>query len=103
PPAATPAEDSIYGVVEDVPNAAPATIAVESAKSAFFKRGNLPSFNKPARCDTPTNVPVESNRSTRKNTKITPTKLAVNSPSKSICMNVGAIEGISPTTPWNWL
>ena len=48
-PAATPEADSIYGVVEDVPNAAPATIADESANSAFFKRGNLPSFNKPAR------------------------------------------------------
>src|SRR5690606_23942276 len=72
PPAATPAEDSMYGVVDEVPKAASATIAEESAKSAFFKRGSLPSFNKPARCETPTSVPVESNRSTRKKTKITP-------------------------------
>lgn len=35
PPAATPEADSIYGVVDEVPNAAPATIAVESANSAF--------------------------------------------------------------------
>src|SRR5690606_32721779 len=103
PPAATPAEDSIYGVVDEVPKAAPATIAEESANNAFFRRGNLPSFNKPARCETPTSVPVESNRSTRKKTKITPIRLAVNKPSKFICRKVGANEGISPTTPWNWL
>ena len=43
PPAATPEADSIYGVVDDVPNAAPATIAVESANRAFFNHNNLPS------------------------------------------------------------
>src|SRR5690606_41152463 len=93
----------MYGVVDEVPKAAPATIAEESAKSAFFKRGSLPSFNKPARCETPTSVPVESNKSTRKKTKITPIKLAVNRPSKLICINVGAIDGTAPTTPLNSL
>ena len=78
-------------------------MAVESASRARFKRGSLPSCNRPARWETPTNVPVESNRSTRKNTKITLTMLTVNKPLKSICMKVGAMLGTSPTTPLNSL
>ena len=46
-------------------------------------------------------MPVESNKSTRKKTKITPIKLAVNRFSKFICINVGAIEGTVPMTPLN--
>ena len=103
PPADTPAALSTYGVVEDVPSAAPATMAVESANRARFRRGSLPSSSRPARWETPTSVPVESNKSTRKKTKITLTMLRVKRPLKSICMKVGAMLGISPTTPLNSL
>ena len=98
-----PAALSTYGVVEDVPSAAPATMAVESANRARFRRGILPSSSRPARWETPTSVPVESNKSTRKKTKITLTMLRVKRPLKSICMKVGAMLGISPITPLNSL
>ena len=90
-------------MVEEVPSAAPDTIAVESANKARFKRGSLPFFSKPARCDTPTSVPVLSNKSTKKKTKITLTMLTVNRSLKSICINVGAMLGTLPITPLNSL
>src|SRR5690625_4619406 len=48
PPTPTPAVDSTYEVVVDVPTIAPVTVAAESANKAFPARGNLLSFIKPA-------------------------------------------------------
>src|SRR5690625_3974059 len=67
PPTPTPAVDSTKDVVVDVPNTAPATVAVESANKAFPARGSLFSFINPA-CDaTATRVPAVSKKSTNKN------------------------------------
>ena len=43
PPSATPADDSTTVVVVDVPNTAPAVVAIASARSAGRILGNLPS------------------------------------------------------------
>src|SRR5690625_873316 len=48
PPTPTPAVDSTYEVVVDVPTTAPVTVAAESANKALPARGNLLSFMSPA-------------------------------------------------------
>ena len=49
PPTATPDADSTKVVTVEVPKTAPATVPMESARSAFSARGSLPSlFRKPA-------------------------------------------------------
>ncbi len=48
PPAPTPAADSTYAVVVDVPKMAPIDVADESASKARPARGSLLSFTKPA-------------------------------------------------------
>ena len=78
-PAATPALDSIYEVVVDVPKIAPVTVAKESANKAFPARGNLLSFINPAWFATATNVPAVSKKSTNKNVSTTIKKGSVNS------------------------
>lgn len=92
--------------MDDVPSIAPAVIAVESAISArprflFWWVG--PSVSRPARLATPISVPVASNTSTSTMTSTTCTMPNVSAPSRSICMNVGAIDGGIDTTPPNWL
>ena len=44
PPSATPAEDSTYVVVVDVPSTAPAVVATASARSADLILGSLPFY-----------------------------------------------------------
>ena len=70
-PAATPALDSIYEVVVDVPKIAPVTVAKESANKALPARGNLFSFISPAWFATATNVPAVSKKSTNKKVSTT--------------------------------
>ena len=85
PPANTPAEDSTNVVVVDVPNTAPALVAIASAISADLILGNLPfSSNTLAFVFTPISVPNVSNKSTNKNENTTTMKLKIPTPSKSI-------------------
>src|SRR5699024_684532 len=101
PPAPTPAVDSIYDVVVDVPNIDPVTVAAESANNAFPARGNLLFFIKPACVATATSVPAVSKKSTNKNVKMTRSICVVNKSPKcaNAWPNVGAMLGTSPTTP----
>lgn len=69
-PAATPAEDSIYDVVVDVPKMEPTNDAIESANNAFPALGSLLSFIIPAWLATATNVPALSKKSTNKKVKM---------------------------------
>lgn len=76
-PEATPADDSIYEVVVDVPRIDPTIDAIESAKSARPARGSLLSFINPAWFATATSVPALSKKSTNRKVKIMPTIVAV--------------------------
>ena len=74
PPAFTPAALSIKDVTGEVPSAAPAITDSESASSTLRSLGRVPSgLSSPAWLATPTRVPVESNRSTKKKARMTDT------------------------------
>src|SRR5690625_2029234 len=101
PPTPTPAVDSTYAVVVDVPTTAPVTVAAESANNARPARGNLLSFINPACEATATKVPAVSKKSTNKNVKITTSicKVKISPKLAKAFPNVGAKLGTSPTTP----
>src|SRR5690625_3846013 len=101
PPTPTPAVDSTYAVVVDVPTTAPVTVAAESANKAFPARGNLLSFIRPACVATATKVPAVSKKSTNRKVKITTSIWMVKmSPKLTKALpKVGAKLGTSPTIP----
>src|SRR5690625_2401714 len=85
PPTPTPAEDSTYAVVVEVPTIEPTTVAVESANSALPALGNLLSFIKPAWLATATSVPAVSKKSTNKKVKIITSISNVNKIGRASC------------------
>src|SRR5699024_7481339 len=101
PPTPTPAVDSTYDVVVDVPTTEPTTVAVESASNALPARGSLLSFISPACVATATSVPAVSKKSTKRKVKIITSICKVNISPKfmNACPNVGAKLGTSPTIP----
>src|SRR5699024_1826626 len=101
PPTPTPAVDSTYAVVVDVPTTAPVTVAAESANKALPARGNLLFFIRPAWLATATNVPAVSKKSTNKNVKITTSICTVKMSTKlaNALQKAGAKLGTSPTIP----
>ena len=77
PPAATPAEDSTNVVTVEVPNTAPAVVAIASANNAGLIPGRrLLSSNILAFVLTPIKVPSVSNISTNRKAQITTIKFA---------------------------
>src|SRR5690606_6655583 len=99
PPAETPAVDSTYDVVVEVPNVAPTIVATESADSALPILGSFPSFKSPAFFVTATKVPAVSKKSINKSVKITMSISFVKSSSKcpANCPKVGSRLGIPCT------
>ena len=95
PPAATPDALSTYVVTVDVPNIAPTVVPIASAKSACFAFGIFPSSPiRPAFVETPTNVPMVSNMSTKRKVKSTTNISNVN----TLChSNWNIIDDISGT------
>ena len=91
PPAATPEELSTKLVTVDVPNAAPATVPIASARRACFTFGMFPSLSvNPASVVTPTSVPIVSKISTKRNVKNTVKNFKVRTCEKSNFQNKGA-------------
>ena len=91
PPAATPEELSTKLVTVDVPSAAPATVPIASARRACFTFGMFPSLSvNPASVVTPTNVPIVSKISTKRNVKNTVKNFKVRTCEKSNFQNKGA-------------
>ena len=81
PPSDTPEALSTNVVVVDVPRTAPAVVASASARSAPLIFGSFPSLSSiPAFEETPTSVPIVSNRSTNKNAQRITTKSKVKIP-----------------------
>ena len=94
PPASTPADDSTYVVVVDVPRTAPTDVAIASARSAGLILGSF-SFSSsiPAFVDTPISVPSVSKISTKRNAKSTTIKSRILMLEKSAlkhCPNVSS-------------
>ena len=78
PPSDTPEALSTNVVVVDVPRTAPAVVASASARSAPLIFGSFPSSSSiPAFEETPTSVPIVSNRSTNKKDNTTAIKLKI--------------------------
>ena len=99
PPADTPAALSTYGVVEDVPSAAPATIAVELGEQGAFQTRQFAVFQQARTVGNADQRAGGVKQINQEKTKITLIMLSLKRPLKSICMKVGAMLGISPTTP----
>ena len=102
-PAPTPAELSTNVVVVEVPNTAPAVVAIASASSAGLILGSFSSSSSiPALEDTPISVPIVSKISTNRNENKTTMKLNMPTPSKSAakhCPNVFpiAVKSVIPS------
>ena len=78
PPSATPAEDSTNVVTVEVPQTAPAQVAMASASIAFSMRGTLPSSSsRPPTEQAPNSVPSVSNISTIQNASIVHRKVTI--------------------------
>ena len=86
----------------DVPSIAPATVPIESARSACFALGSFPSFIKPAWEPTPISVPTVSKKSRRNRTTMGVMYFHLRTPRTSIFMNVGAMDGGTLTKPLNF-
>ncbi len=79
PPALTPAEDSMYEVVVEVPATAPPMVATASETRARLPLGSLPSSPiRPAWVVTPISVPAVSKKSTNSIVNTTTAIWAVN-------------------------
>ena len=95
PPSDTPEALSTKVVVVEVPRAAPAVVATASASSAPLIRGSFPfSSSMPAFADTPTRVPMVSNRSTNRNANRIVRKSKVKIPWKSSLNRIGDRDGM---------
>src|SRR5690606_7751105 len=101
PPAATPADDSTYAVVVDVPSTAPPIAATESDTNAARALGSLPSRSRPAWPAMAISVPDVSKKSTNIIVKITTSISPTNRSGKLVMAwpNVGARLGTPATTP----
>ena len=99
PPSFTPAPDSIYEVVLDVPTTAPTVVATESAKTALPIPSTFPSLSTlPVRLATDVSVPAVSKKSTKRKANATPINPAVANKLKSMEKACTA-GGTDPTTP----
>ncbi len=88
------------GGAEQRPDDRGATIGGESLAEA---RQITFSSSRPARWETPTNVPAVSKRSTNRKAKITDMSVTSRAPAISSCRKVGAGFGGAETMPWNSL